>query len=114
MGLFTIALASIGFFAALLSKTKNTSADLAAGIIVGCIAGGGLFFSSLGTLSVLTSQDSSDTEHLSELAKYDSASTPQSLLEMYPEMGGFNREQQVRLLLRKISADQIYDTNSGI
>ena len=44
LGLFAVITALLGYFTALLVRTKNKSADLAGGVVVGVIAAAGLFF----------------------------------------------------------------------
>lgn len=114
MLVFAAAIALLGYFTALLVRTKNRSADVAAGLIVGVISGAAAFFACLGTLSILFTIDDTDLRLLTIIGAASSDATPSEVLETYPEFADYTRQQQVELLQRKIRADRISQVPEGI
>ncbi|MFN3191477.1 MAG: protein kinase domain-containing protein [Aureliella sp.] len=104
--LFVAAIAFLGFFTALLVRTKNTSADVAAGLMVGCIAAAGAFFFAFATMGASVVIRTDDSSFIAMLAIAAEGDTPVPVLEEYPELEGLDREAQVRVLRSKIDADQ--------
>ena len=118
MVVFTTAVMFMGYLTAALARTKDKSADLAAGIIVGVISAGAVFFICFGTLSILAMGfGNNDILMLSEASAVpDGEMTPalQELLDDYPELIAKPRTEQIQLILRKIESDTLYQARNGI
>ncbi len=107
MLLFALSISLMGYFTAYLARTKNRSADLAAGVVVGIIAGASAFFVCFGTLSIIATVDDGDLQRLAMLGTVKLTETPEQLLDVYPEFSEFTRKKQVELLTSKISVDRM-------
>ncbi|MEM8735412.1 MAG: serine/threonine-protein kinase, partial [Planctomycetota bacterium] len=112
--LFVAAIAFLGFFTALLVRTKNTSADVAAGLMVGCIAAAGAFFIAFATMGTGVVLRTDDDSFLAMLAVAAEGDTPVPVLEEYPELEKMDREAQVQLLRSKIDADRAALLSRGL
>ena len=104
--LFVGAISLLGFFTALLVRTKNTSADVAAGLMVGCIAAAGAFFFAFATMGANVVIKTEDSNFLAMLAVAAENDTPVPIVDEYPELEELEREEQVRLLQSKIQLDR--------
>ncbi|MEL6109840.1 MAG: protein kinase [Planctomycetota bacterium] len=118
MVVFTTAVMFMGYLTAALARTKDKSADLAAGIIVGVISAAAVFFICFGTLSVLAMGfGNNDIVMLSKASAVpDGEMTPdlQDLLDDYPELSAKPRAEQIQVILRKIESDTLYQARNGI
>lgn len=112
--LFITSLALLGFFTAWLVQTKNTSADIAAGLAVGIIAGSAAFFYAFATMSISATTDKGDLNLLGLLGSAPLDETPLLLLDSYPEMESLSRDEQISLLKLKISVDQTFAVPRGL
>ena len=118
MVLFTSAIMFIGYFTAALARTKNRSADLAAGITVGIISAAAAFFVCFGTLCVIAmnfgNQDIQLVSKASAVPDGEMTEDVQNLLDEYPELASKSRGEQTQMMLRKIKADHLYQARNGI
>lgn len=112
--LFVFALALLGYFTALLVQTKNTSADIAAGLAVGIIAGTGAFFFALATMTISVTADSTDINLLGLLADAPLDQTPLMLTDHYPEIEHMDRNTQIAVLKQKIISDRVWTITRGL
>jgi predicted Ser/Thr protein kinase/tetratricopeptide (TPR) repeat protein len=112
--IFILALALLGYFTALLAQTKSTSADLAAGLTVGVIAGAGAFFCALATMCISASVDNNDIQMLGLLADAPLDETPLKLTDAYPEFAYMDRNAQIALLKQKIITDRVWKIPHGL
>ncbi|MFK7737283.1 MAG: protein kinase [Pirellulaceae bacterium] len=114
LAVFILALALLGYFTALLAQTKNTSADLAAGLTVGVIAGAGAFFFALATMCISTAFDNTDIHMLGLLADAPLDETPLMLTDAYPDLKYIDRNAQIALLKQKIITDRVWKIPHGL
>ncbi|MEO1528475.1 MAG: serine/threonine-protein kinase [Planctomycetota bacterium] len=115
---FTGAVMFIGYLTAALARTKNRSADLAAGIVVGVISAGAAFFICFGTLSILAMGFGNDDIELvskaSAIPNGETSADLRALLDDYPELEPLPRADQIQMILRKIESDTLYQARNGI
>ena len=118
MVVFTSAVMFIGYLTAALARTKNRSADLAAGIMVGAIAAGAAFFICFGTLCVVAmgfgNQDIALVVRAGAVPDGEMSPDLQQLLDDYPELEPMSRAEQTSMILRKIESDYLYQARNGI
>ncbi|MEM7312070.1 MAG: protein kinase [Planctomycetota bacterium] len=118
MVVFTSAIMFMGFLTAALVRTKNRSADLAAGISVGIISAAAAFFICFGTLCVVAmNMNNSDMEKIltGKVGAADDASVfMKELFNDYPELESLTQQERTKLMMRKIQADHLYQARNGI
>lgn len=112
--LFVGSLSLLGFFTALLVRTKNSSADIAAGLAVGTISASAAFFLAFATMSISVSTDRNDLNLLGQLANAPLGETPLAVLDAYPEMGKMARDEQIQLFKLKLDVDRTLAIPHGL
>jgi serine/threonine protein kinase/tetratricopeptide (TPR) repeat protein len=118
MVVFTAAIMFMGFFTAALARTKNRSADLAAGIMVGIISAAAAFFVCFGTMCVVAMNiDNEDMVLISRASGTkdgESSKALENLFDEYPELEELDQPARIDLMLRKIKSDHLYQARNGI
>ena len=114
MLLSVASLSLLGFFTALLVKTKNSSADIVSGLAVGVISAVAAFFTAFATLSIVVSMSLADLNLLGLLGSAPPGETPLMVLDAYPEMEQLTRDEQISLLKTKLDVDRAQAIPRGL
>ena len=112
--LFVGSLSLLGFFTAMLVRTKNSSADIAAGLAVGTISAAAAFFLAFASMSISVSTDRNDLNLLGQLANAPLGETPLAVLDAYPEMENMGRDEQIQLFKLKLDVDRTLAVPRGL
>lgn len=116
LGMFA-AIMLMGWLTAKWVRTKNTAADLGAGLSVGLLTGLIAFVSGFGLPLILTSSRATtdDLSFVRNFLIYDNQTAAhQELVARYPTLANVNEGQRKLLLVNKLTADYPLDMLRGI